>query len=60
MSGEDCLIIAFDYDTRNVEYKDDTLLVVSRKTKDGIQVVNMIENDEAEELYLKLIGRWEK
>lgn len=48
MRDEDCLIVAFD------RCKEDSLLMVSRRTKDGnIHIVNLIR-DNAEGLYLRL------
>ena len=49
MRTEDCLIVSFDRCEKDV-----SLLMVSRRTKDGkIHIVNLIR-DDAEELYLRL------
>ena len=49
---EDGLFIGFDsYE------KESSILMVSRRTKNnGMEIVNIFKNEEAEDLYLKLIG----
>ena len=49
---EDGLFIGFDsYE------KDSSILMVSRRTKNnGMEIIKIFKNEEAEDLYLKLIG----
>ena len=51
---EDGLFIGFD------SYENESsILMVSRKTKNnGMEIVKIFKNEEAEDLYLKLIGEW--
>ena len=50
----DCLIVSFDYDCTK---KDETVLAVGRKHGGGsIDVLNIIQGDEANEIYCKLVG----
>lgn len=50
---EDCLIIGFDW---NFD-KDVATLMVSRKEGEMIKVLNSFHNDEAIDLYYKLVRR---
>lgn len=51
-SIEDGLFIGFDS-----HEKETSILMVSRKTQNnGMEIVKIFRNEEAEDLYLKLIG----
>ena len=47
----DCLIIGVDFSPR-----EDDIIVVTRRVEDKTYVLNMFKNEEARELYNKLIG----
>lgn len=47
----DCLIIGVDFSSR-----EDDIIVVTRRVEDKTYVLNMFKNEEAKELYNKLIG----
>lgn len=49
---EDCLIIGIDIENK----KDISCMTVARKNGDEIQVLNHFYNDEAEDIYYKLIN----
>lgn len=46
------LIIGYDY----TNGKDRTVLVVAKEVDEGIEIVNEFKDEEAEQLYKKLIG----
>jgi hypothetical protein len=50
---EDCLIIGFDWNFN----KDVATLMVTRKEGEVLKVLNSFHNDEAVELYHKLVRR---
>lgn len=47
----DCLVIGVDFSPR-----EDDVIVVTRRVEDKTYVLNMFRNEEARELYNKLIG----
>lgn len=49
---EDCLVIGFDSHPPEVD-----TLIVARKSGEKLVIVNTIRDDEATELYNKLIGK---
>lgn len=52
----DRLIIGFDYSKND---SDNTYLVIARETKKGIEVINTMQEDMAEDLYTILMGNEE-
>lgn len=53
---EDALVIGYDSgkSRQGIEY-DRPCLIVGRKTEDGLNVLNQIMDDEATEIYEKLV-----
>lgn len=49
---EDCLIIGVDFDSRT----DNGVLTVGRHKDGKLYIINILENDEALDIYNKLIG----
>lgn len=50
---EDSLLVGYDFSER----KERTLLIVSRKTDRGMEVINCLEKEKAEKLYDFLTGK---
>ena len=50
---EDSLLVGYDF----WERKERTLLIVSRKTDSGMEVINCFEKEKAEKLYDFLTGK---
>ena len=51
-SVEDCLIISVDFSPHDKDY-----LVVARRNGDTTHFINILTDDEAVEIYNKLIGK---
>jgi hypothetical protein len=50
---EDCLVIGVDFDSRT----DNGVITVGRHQDEKLYIINVLENDEALDIYNKLIGK---
>ena len=51
---EDCLIVTIDFPKKG--YKERPFLMVGRKTKDSMKILNVLSDDDAIDTYKKLVG----
>ena len=54
--ADDVLIVSMDRDSRNVENKDDMVVMIGRPSKNGdMNILKVLKNEEALKIYELLI-----